>query len=149
MLLLYFNYSLKGFPTHSSVLARRIPWTKSLSGYSPWGHKSWTWLRDFALWVIFSECLICNPFDNVKYSIKWEQLWCFWELIFSSLQSKYLFLVLNQAENKSSDTHVCERKVIVSEWNNFTIVVLLPALSPNKHPVWKRLSRWELREMVL
>ena len=93
--------------------------------------------------------LICNPFDNVKYSIKWEQLWRFWELIFSSLQSKYLFLVLNQTENKSSDTHVCERKVIVSEWNNFTIAILLPALSPNKRLIWKRFSRWELREMVL
>ena len=25
--------------THSGVLARRIPWTKELSGLSPWGHK--------------------------------------------------------------------------------------------------------------
>ena len=25
--------------THSSILAWRIPWTGSLAGYSPWGHK--------------------------------------------------------------------------------------------------------------
>ena len=25
--------------THSSILAWRIPWTGSLVGYSPWGHK--------------------------------------------------------------------------------------------------------------
>ena len=27
----------KGMPTHSSILAWRIPWKKSLVGYSPWG----------------------------------------------------------------------------------------------------------------
>ena len=25
--------------THSSILARRIPWTPEPGGYSPWGHK--------------------------------------------------------------------------------------------------------------
>ena len=25
--------------THPSILAWRIPWTDSLTGYSPWGHK--------------------------------------------------------------------------------------------------------------
>ena len=25
--------------THSSILAWEIPWTESLVGYSPWGHK--------------------------------------------------------------------------------------------------------------
>ena len=25
--------------THSSILAWGIPWTRSLVGYSPWGHK--------------------------------------------------------------------------------------------------------------
>ena len=25
--------------THSSILAWEIPWTESLEGYSPWGHK--------------------------------------------------------------------------------------------------------------
>ena len=29
----------KGMATHSSILAWRIPWTESLVGYSPWGHK--------------------------------------------------------------------------------------------------------------
>ena len=29
----------KGMATHSSILAWRIPWTESLVGNSPWGHK--------------------------------------------------------------------------------------------------------------
>ena len=29
----------KSMATHSSILASEIPWTESLVGYSPWGHK--------------------------------------------------------------------------------------------------------------
>ena len=29
----------KEMATHSSILAWRIPWTGSMAGYSPWGHK--------------------------------------------------------------------------------------------------------------
>ena len=29
----------EGMATHASVLAWRIPWQRSLEGYSPWGHK--------------------------------------------------------------------------------------------------------------
>ena len=29
----------KSIATHSSILARRIPWTEEPVGYSPWGHK--------------------------------------------------------------------------------------------------------------
>ena len=29
----------KGMATHSSILAWRIPWKRSLAGYSPWGCK--------------------------------------------------------------------------------------------------------------
>ena len=29
----------EGMATHSSILAWRIPWTKELGGYSPWGCK--------------------------------------------------------------------------------------------------------------
>ena len=29
----------KEMTTHSNILAWRIPWTESLAGYSPWGHK--------------------------------------------------------------------------------------------------------------
>ena len=36
----------KGMATHSSVLAWRIHGQRSLLGYSPCGHKSWTWLSD-------------------------------------------------------------------------------------------------------
>ena len=29
----------KGMATHSSILAWKIPWTRRLAGYSPWGGK--------------------------------------------------------------------------------------------------------------
>ena len=29
----------KGMATHPSILAWKIPWERSLMGYSPWGHK--------------------------------------------------------------------------------------------------------------
>ena len=29
----------KEMATHSSILAWKIPWQRSLAGYSPWGHK--------------------------------------------------------------------------------------------------------------
>ena len=29
----------EGMATYSSILAWRIPWTRSLAGYSPWGYK--------------------------------------------------------------------------------------------------------------
>ena len=29
----------KGMATHSNILPWRIPWTESLVGYTPWGHK--------------------------------------------------------------------------------------------------------------
>ena len=29
----------KGMATHSSILAWKIPWTRSLVGFNPWGHK--------------------------------------------------------------------------------------------------------------
>ena len=31
----------------AGILAWRIPWTEEPAGYSPWGHKSWTWLSDW------------------------------------------------------------------------------------------------------
>ena len=38
----------KGKPTHSSILAWRIPWTvQSMGSQSPWGTKSRTRLSDF------------------------------------------------------------------------------------------------------
>ena len=37
--------------THSSILAWRIPWTRSLAGYSLWGHKE----LDTTEWLILSQ----------------------------------------------------------------------------------------------
>ena len=41
----------KGKATHSSILAR-IPWTRSLAGYSPWGRKEFdtTQRLSLSLW---------------------------------------------------------------------------------------------------
>ena len=35
----HFHTLEKEMATHSSILAWEIPWTKSLGGYSLWGHK--------------------------------------------------------------------------------------------------------------
>ena len=32
----------KEMATHSSILAWEIPWTRSLVGYSPWGHQEFS-----------------------------------------------------------------------------------------------------------
>ena len=47
----------KEMATHSSILARRIPWTGAWQA-SPWGRKSKTQLRDYDLAVI--TCLIIH-----------------------------------------------------------------------------------------
>ena len=36
----------KGMATHSSILARRIPWTEEPNGLQLMGSQSWTGLRD-------------------------------------------------------------------------------------------------------
>ena len=40
----------KGMGTHSSILAWRIPWMRSLEGYIPWGHKE----SDTTEWLTLS-----------------------------------------------------------------------------------------------
>ena len=73
----------KEMATHSSILAWRIPWPRSLVGYSPCVEKSWTWLSDWQfytfkpseqqrfdksclssliknLWEFFSGCLVLS-----------------------------------------------------------------------------------------
>ena len=47
----------KEMATHSSILAWRIL-QRSLAGYSPWGPKSWTRLRDYSTKV---EMPIIHP----------------------------------------------------------------------------------------
>ena len=50
----------KGMATHSSILAKRIPWTEETGGlYSPWGRKEsdmteWlahTWRHEFGIFI--------------------------------------------------------------------------------------------------
>ena len=36
----------KKMATHSSILAWKILWTNTLAGYTPWSHKSQTWLSN-------------------------------------------------------------------------------------------------------
>ena len=42
----HFHALEKEMATHSRILAWEIPWTEELVGYSPWGRKSWTRLRN-------------------------------------------------------------------------------------------------------
>ena len=52
----------KGMATHSSILAREIPWMESLVGYGPWAAKSCKWLSDWA----------CTQSLTLLVQIKWE-----------------------------------------------------------------------------
>ena len=51
--------------THSSILAWRIPWMRSLVGYSPWGHKE---LDTTEVTVHVSQCR-----ENVRYRKRWQE----------------------------------------------------------------------------
>ena len=43
--------------THSNILAWKIPWQRSLPGYSPWGHK-----ESDMIWVTIHTCMhACLP----------------------------------------------------------------------------------------
>ena len=50
----------KGTATHSSILAWRIPWTRSLVGYSPWGCKELDMTEQLTL-------LLSDRIDSLKY----------------------------------------------------------------------------------
>ena len=58
----------KEMAAHSSILARRIPWIqKSLAGYSPWDHNSWTWLNNSN--TTMHSCAYCSIIYNIIYII--------------------------------------------------------------------------------
>ena len=40
--------------THSRILAWEIPWTESLLGYSPWGHKKSDMTEQLTLHTLYS-----------------------------------------------------------------------------------------------
>ena len=65
-----------GLTTHSSILSWRIPWTKELHGYSPWGHKEsdiaeqLTPLRPFMyICITFGVGKSVNSLDSLWFSL--------------------------------------------------------------------------------
>ena len=63
----------KGMATHSSILAWKIPWVRSLVGYSPWGHKvRHSWVTNTSLHRKYSHDLITNPSNTPKSLIQWQ-----------------------------------------------------------------------------
>ena len=79
----------KGMATHSSILARRIPWTEepagllSMGGYNLWGRKE----LDTTKWLTLSLLVYLNAHISWKSSTlatsckeltHWKRLWC-WE----------------------------------------------------------------------
>ena len=54
----------KEMATHSSILTWEIPGQRSLVGYSPWGHKSWTRLSDQTTTTFYVACLIFSASFN-------------------------------------------------------------------------------------
>ena len=47
--------------THSSILTWRIPWQRSLEGYSPWGRKELDKSEATACTHACRECVMCTP----------------------------------------------------------------------------------------
>ena len=60
----------KGRATHSSILAWRIPWQRSLAGFSPWSYKDSNTTEQLTHFTVNS-----HPVYTVN-SI-WHMLWCF------------------------------------------------------------------------
>ena len=78
----------EGMATHSSILAWRIPWQRSLVDYSPLGHRVRHEWRDLActLWPITCSCL----FSGLE-AMKWGRLDPIWLRIISI----WVFLSVN------------------------------------------------------
>ena len=56
----------QGMATHSSILARRMPWTeRNLAGYSPWGHKESATTE----WLTLLLLLLLSIYLSFNYSI--------------------------------------------------------------------------------
>ena len=51
--------------THSSILAWRTPWERSLVGYSPWGHKESDKTECLTLFKEFSTFLCIGRYKSL------------------------------------------------------------------------------------
>ena len=78
----------KEMAPHSSTLAWRIPWRKSLVGYSPWGRKD----SDMTEWLHFHFSLSCsgegngNPPHILAWRIPGMGAW--WAAVYRVAQSR-------------------------------------------------------------
>ena len=61
----------KEMATQPRIPAWEIPRTEGLAGYSPWGHKSWTWLSDYAKTSsLLEHGRTLTPFPSPSHSIR-------------------------------------------------------------------------------
>ena len=66
---------VKGMTTHSSILARRIPWTEDSGGLSPWDYKE----SDMTERPTLSLQGGCNQFSLEKIYLCYdEEITCLW-----------------------------------------------------------------------
>ena len=66
----------KEMATHSSTLAWKIPWTESVVGYSPWGHKELDITEELHLFVSSTIPIGCKSlrFCSLFKQHKWATL---------------------------------------------------------------------------
>ena len=60
----------KGRATHSSILAWRIPWQRSLAGFSPWSYKDSNTTKQLTYFIV-------NSHPVYRVNSIWHVLWCF------------------------------------------------------------------------
>ena len=60
----------KGRATHSSILAWRIPWRRSLAGFSPWSYKDSNTTKQLTYFIV-------NSHPVYRVNSIWHVLWCF------------------------------------------------------------------------
>ena len=86
----------KGMATHSNILAWRIPWKRSLVGYSPWGHRESDTNELLTLSHNLHTILWKNPKElfgqpNSYWAVEWGSSKCGTEFFYLFYFSSFKF----------------------------------------------------------
>ena len=74
--------------THSSILVWKIPWKRSLAGYSPWGHKESDMTERLSMYYIFNSRDFTSGNGHSSGCVRLLVNMCIWEGILLSEYSQ-------------------------------------------------------------